>query len=124
MPKSSRLILVFSVTFTFFLIMPTFLKAKFEAFPLMEWADVFDLLTPLVLLPLHWLLFTECCQKTPSRRENLIFVCLSGLWAMGQGMHLAANSIGHLLTKGNDVYTLTYFYDEVLNMYSIKSYER
>jgi hypothetical protein len=117
MTRISRLILIFSVAFTVFFITPAFLNAQFGAYPLMKVADVFDLLTPLVLLPLYWLLFTECCQRAPSRSEKLIFVALSGLWAMGQGMHLAANSIGHLLSEGNDVYILTYFYDEVLSHY-------
>ena len=79
----------------------------------MKWADVYGLLTPVILLPLYWLLFVNCCGKTPGQRENLIFMALAGLWAMGQGMHLVANSIGHLLEKGGDVYTLTYFYSEV-----------
>ena len=79
MSRSSRLILVFSIVFTVFLITPGFLNAQFGAYPLMKWADVFDLLTPLVLLPLYWLLFTECCEGAPNRRENLIFLVLSGL---------------------------------------------
>jgi len=46
----------------------------------------------------------------------LLFVAF---WVIGQGMHLAANSIGHLLKgmEGSDVYNLTYFYDEVLSHY-------
>ena len=69
------------------------------------------------LLPLYWLLFVNCCDEPPSQPETLVFIVLCGLWAMGQGMHLVANSIGHLLAKGGDVYTLTYFYDEVLSHY-------
>jgi hypothetical protein len=41
---------------------------------------------------------------------------LAALWVQGQSIHLAANSIGHLLKEmtGSDAYVLTYFYDETL----------
>jgi hypothetical protein len=44
---------------------------------------------------------------------------LAALWVEGQGMHLAANSIGHLLSDftGTDAETLTHFYDEELSHY-------
>ena len=44
---------------------------------------------------------------------------LAVFWVSGQGMHLAANSIGHLMKgmEGSDVYKLTFFYDEVLSHY-------
>jgi hypothetical protein len=46
----------------------------------------------------------------------MVFMVLAALWVQGQGMHLAANSIGHLLkeTTGTAAYVLTYFYDETL----------
>jgi hypothetical protein len=42
---------------------------------------------------------------------------LAAAWAAGQGMHLSANSIGHLLgdLEGSAVYKLTSFYDEDLS---------
>ena len=47
-----------------------------------------------------------------------MFAALAGLWVLGQGMHLSANSIGHLITdESSDLYQLTYFYDEVLSHY-------
>jgi hypothetical protein len=44
---------------------------------------------------------------------------LAALWVEGQGMHLAANSIGHLLEEmtGSNASILTSFYDEVLSHY-------
>jgi hypothetical protein len=44
---------------------------------------------------------------------------LAGLWAEGQGMHLSANSIGHLLDEvvHGEIYILTGFYDEKLSHY-------
>lgn len=117
MSRLNRLMLTFSILFTVFLIGPAFLGGPFGPYPLMKWGDVFDLITPLVLLPLYWLIFATCCEKKPNQRENLLFIALAALWAMGHGLHLAANSIGHLLVEGSDVYTLTYFYDEHLSHY-------
>ena len=48
-----------------------------------------------------------------------VFLVLAAMWVEGQGMHLVANSIGHLTQAlvGSDVETLTHFYDEVLSHY-------
>ncbi len=52
-------------------------------------------------------------------REMIVFLVFTALWVEGQGMHLGANSIGHLLenAQGTDAQTLTHFYDEVLGHY-------
>ena len=115
--KLPWIILVFSVAFTVTFLAPPLLSNPFAPYPLMKCGDVFDLLSPLIMLPLYWLLFLNCCENSPNQREILLFVILAGLWAMGQGMHLAANSIGHLLSPGSNAYDLTYFYDEVLSHY-------
>jgi hypothetical protein len=49
----------------------------------------------------------------------MAFLLLAVLWVEGQGMHLAANAIGHLIQElpGGDADTLTYFLDEVLSHY-------
>jgi len=49
----------------------------------------------------------------------ICFLVLYALWVEGQGMHLGANSIGHLTgsVAGTDLAALTYFYDEVLSHY-------
>ena len=117
MSKLSGLILLFAIAFSLFLLAPAFMDGLFGPFLLMKWGDVFDVLTPLVLLPLYWLLFVNCCDEEPSLIATLAFLVLAGFWAMGHGMHLAANSIAHLLEKGSDVFALTYFYDEVLSHY-------
>jgi len=85
----------------------------------MKLGDVIDLLTPLVLIPLYWLLYQVGQDKKVSLREGLAFMLLAALWIEGQGMHLAANSIGHLLKEmaGSDAAVLTSFYDEVLSHY-------
>jgi hypothetical protein len=114
--RLSRLILVFSVAFAVFFTVPPFLSSQFGPYPLMKLADVFDLFTPLILIPLYWLLYQVGQDKRPSLGEGVAFMVLAALWVLGQGMHLAANSIGHLLKEmtGSDAYVLTYFYDETL----------
>jgi hypothetical protein len=107
---------VFSVLFVVFFMGPPVLGSQFGLYPLIKVADVFDLLTPLVLVPLYWLLYQVGQEKRPSLGEGLAFMVLAALWVLGHGMHLAANSIGHLLEEmtGSDAYVLTYFYDETL----------
>jgi hypothetical protein len=86
----------------------------------MKVGDVLDILTPLILIPLYWFLFRiNSIDNQPSLTENLIFIILAAFWVEGQGMHLAANSIGHLLKDmtSSNIYTLTNFYDEVLSHY-------
>jgi len=117
--KLSLYILIFSILFAVFLIGPAFLSKQFAAYPLMKIGDVLDIFTPLILIPLYWLLFRVDINKAPSLKENLIFMLFVAFWVIGQGMHLAANSIGHLLKgmEGSDIYNLTHFYDEVLSHY-------
>lgn len=66
MSALGRTILIFSLAFTVFIIGPAFMGSQFGPYPLMKWGDVFDLLTPMALLPLYWLMFVTCCQETPS----------------------------------------------------------
>jgi hypothetical protein len=121
--KSSRwwtwLLPLFSIAFFIFFIGPPLLGRPFGPYPLMKVADVLDLFTPLVLIPLYWLLFRLPVNRAPGLKASLVFMVLAAFWVLGQGMHLAANSIGHLLESqaGTPVYNLTNFYDEVLSHY-------
>ena len=119
MKRLSVLILVFALAFSVFFIGPPFLGKPFNPYPLMKVADVFDVLTPLVLLPLYWLLYRIGQPKPITRSGMIIFFIFAALWAQGQGMHLSANSIHHLLEgmETTNIYKLTYFYDEVLSHY-------
>ena len=47
------------------------------------------------------------------------FLIFAALWVQGQGMHLVANSIGHLIAvdSGSEIEQLTHFYDEILSHY-------
>lgn len=119
MRRLARLTLLFAIAFAVFVIAPAFLGGPFAPYPLMSVGDVLDLLTPLVLLPLYWLLFQANPDHPPSRKEVLLFVVLAALWAEGQGMHLAGNSIGRLTQALSDhpVAVLAHFYDEGLSHY-------
>ncbi|HVU10285.1 MAG TPA: hypothetical protein VHD90_03365 [Phototrophicaceae bacterium] len=117
MSASSRLILIFALVFALLIVNPALLSQPFPLYPLMKWGDVTDVLTPLILIPLYWLLFRQ--GNTPTLAENIAFLVFAAFWVEGQGMHLGANSIGHLLdeAKGTDAQLLTHFYDEVLGHY-------
>ena len=119
MQRLARLTLIFAILFAVFIIAPAFLSDRFTPYPLMKSGDVLDLLTPLVLIPLYWLLFQIHPHRPPSQKQMLIFLIFATLWIQGQGMHLVANSIGHLITadSGSEVKKLTHFYDEILSHY-------
>lgn len=119
MERLSRLIFIFALLFTVLIITPAFLSAQFGPYSLIKTGDVLDLLTALILLPLYWLLFQLKPGELPKQGAMIAFMVFAGAWASGQGMHLSANSIGHLLAEiqGSDIYTLTHFYDEVLSHY-------
>jgi hypothetical protein len=119
MKRLSRLTLVFAITFAILLISPALLSESFGPFPLMKTGDVTDLLTPLILIPLYWYLYRLGPDEPVSHKETVLFLVLVALWVEGQGMHLSANSIGHLLkgAEESSAYALTYFYDERLSHY-------
>ncbi len=119
MKRLSRLTFGFAIVYTVLLVAPAFLSMQFGLYPLMKYGDVIDILTPLVLIPIYWLLFQMDEGKPPGAAEITIFLVLAGFWVEGQGMHLSANSIGHLLTgmEETDIYRLTHFYDEILSHY-------
>ena len=119
MKRLSFLVLAFAILFAVFFIAPPLLSQQFSPYPLMKMGDVFDILTPLVLIPLYWLLYRLNEEKKITLPGIILFAVLAALWVEGQGMHLAANSIGHLLKEmeGSDAYHLAFFYDEVLSHY-------
>ncbi len=119
MKQLKLLILIFAIAFLIFFIAPAMLSGQFGPYDLIKNGDVLDLLTPLVLIPLYWLLFWIGRDEGPGKTESVVFMILAALWVEGQGMHLAANSIGHLLSNfvGTDAETLTHFYDEELSHY-------
>jgi hypothetical protein len=126
--QQSRLVLAFAVLSVFFFLLLIFLRIPSPIYPLMSVQDTVDLLTPLVLIPIYWMMFRAVTQGQAKVSEQIAFMVLAALWALGQGMHLSANSVNNLaenLAKkqvldilSTDIYRLTYFYDEVLSHYA------
>lgn len=119
MSKIPAYTLKFTLAFALFIIGPALLGSQFPPYNLMKIGDIFDLLTPIVLIPMYWGLFTLAGSSQPGKKEIFIFLVIAAAWVQGQGMHLAANSIGHLLNgqEGTALNQLTYFYDEILSHY-------
>jgi len=127
MKKLSILILIFAVLFAIFFLLLIFFRIPFVLYPLMSYQDALDHFTPLVLIPIYWLLFRSSAKGESRRVEEIAFMVLAALWVLGHGMHLAANSINNLVENlaknlqidiiGSDIHTLIYFYDEKLSHY-------
>ena len=119
MQRLANLTLAFAFLFATLILAPAFLDWQFGPYPLIKFGDVLDLFTALILFPFYWLLLQLRPNQLPKQNQMIAFMILVGVWALGQGMHLSANSIGHLLssTSGHDLQTLTHFYDEVLSHY-------
>lgn len=120
----SMLTLVFAVLSLVFFILLVFLRVPFPPYPLINYQDVFDILTPLVLIPLYWILFRFAAREAPGLGGEITFLVLVAFWVEGQGMHLSANSISNLMEalatsglrelNGHSAYPLAHFYDELL----------
>jgi len=127
MKRLSLLALIFAVLSLVFFLLLVFLRIPFVSYSLMSWQDAFDVLTPLVLIPLYWLMYRGVISERSSLKSEIIFMVMSAFWVMGQGMHLSANSVnnlsGYLARDGvidvrqTDLHTLIYFYDEYLSHY-------
>lgn len=117
MNRISILVFIFALAFAFFIISPGLLNKPFTPLPELKIADVLDLFTPLILIPLYYLLLYFGSSQVPSLKSTIIFLVFSVLWVEGQAMHLAANSIGHWLVNfiNEYVYHVAHFYDEILS---------
>jgi hypothetical protein len=127
MKRTSLLTLVFAVLSLVFIILLILFRFKFPLYPLVSYQDVFDLLTPFVLIPVYWLLFRQAGGEQATLAEEIAFMVLAAVWVEGHGMHLSANSINNLseaLARSHvldilptDIYQLAYFFDEHLSHY-------
>jgi len=120
----ASLTLAFALLSLVFLVLLVFLRTPFPFNPLVSWQDVLDLLTPLVLIPIYWLLFRRGSRGS-SPAADIAFMVFAGAWVLGHGLHLSANSIDNLAEglarrreldiTGSSVYRLIYFFDERLS---------
>jgi hypothetical protein len=91
-------LLAYALALAVLLLVPPYLKASVgppRAFTLQEAAD---LLTPLVVIPLAWLVFDLAGGF--GRRGLAAFLVIAALWVEGQGIHLAANAVGDAFPPG------------------------
>lgn len=127
MKQLSFLALLFAFLSLIFFLLLIFLRIPFPLYPLVSFQDVFDLLTPLVLIPIYWLMFKYSSGEASTGLEEIAFNVFASIWVLGQGMHLAANSIDNLAENlagtgriditATSLYQLIYFYDEHLSHY-------
>jgi hypothetical protein len=117
--RAVRAALGFSLAMAVFLITPAFIDGPFPPYTLLKWGDILDVATAVVILPAAWLLLKYAGRDAPGAGVTLGFVALAGLWASAQGMHLAANAIGHVVPDGSKslVAALSYDLDEVISHY-------
>jgi hypothetical protein len=125
MKRIPLLTLVFSILSVTFFLLLIFFRTPFPLYPLMSYQDALDILTPLVLLPVYWILFRIASKERANLREEIVFLALAGFWAAGQGMHLSANSLNNLIERlarsgtvdilETSIYQLSYLYDEHLS---------
>jgi hypothetical protein len=77
--RLSILILVFTIVIAFFVIVPGFLNKPFTLYPQMKIADVVDLFTPLVVIPLYYLLLHYGSNRQPSLGSVIVFLVFAAL---------------------------------------------
>ena len=126
MKRLSLLTLIFAVLSLAFILIVIFLRIAFPLYPLVSYQDAFGVLTPLVFIPIYWLLFKHAAS-TDSLGQEIVFMVLAAVWVEGLGIHLSTNSIDNLIEalarnqviniKTTDIYHLTYFFDERLSHY-------
>ena len=97
MKRLSLLAFIFSILSLFFIILLILFRQKFALYPLMSNQDAVDLFTPLVLIPVYWLLFKSSAKDVTSLVDEILFFIFAVIWVEGHGIHLSANSIHNLI---------------------------
>ena len=114
-------IFIYSFCYTFFHILPVFLN--YELKNRLMFADVFDILTPFVMIFLIvkiWHILSKNKSEMLKNRTRTSACVLSLVGAIsfveGHGMHLSANALDRYLDAmhGTPLYCLNYFFDEIL----------
>jgi len=118
----ARLTLWFAILSLVFQVLLVVLRAPFPLYPLVSWQDAFDLLSPIVLIPIYWAMYRRSANGGARMGPDLVFLVFAAIWVVGHGLHLSANSIHNLVDasarrggldiSGSDLYRLIYFLDE------------
>jgi len=118
MKRNWPLLSLFSAVYAFLILAPSIFHQDFPLKSGMEWGDALDIATPFVVFGLVWLLVSRTVSALGGR-ATVVLLLIAVVWAQGQGMHLASNSIGHQFSEdeGGAAFDLVHFYDEVLSHY-------
>jgi hypothetical protein len=121
--RVSWTILIFSIAFAAVHALPIWLGESFGPYPAVTIGSVVDLLTPLVMVPLYWLLYrvdqTGTAALVPAW-SWVAFLVFAVLWVQGHSIHLPTNAISLVLKSegiGGVTQGTTHLYDEVLSHY-------
>jgi hypothetical protein len=116
---SKRILAFASAVLFLFVGCPLLFDTPFPPFPLLHGADLIEFATPFVIVPAYWWLFEGAGVAPPGRRQILVFVLLTTLWVIGIGVHVAGNSIQHLMDQGtrSSAYELARFFHKPLSHY-------
>ncbi len=123
----SLFLFVFSLAFSFFHIVPTFLPGILKK-PL-TWGDAIDFLTPFAVIPLAFLIYVRARKALPGQDSlgpspkilRILAQILLGLgflfYVDGHGLHLASNSIARFLQdmRHSELFKATYLFDEIIS---------
>ena len=91
-------LLAYAVALALFLLVPPFLRGIVGPPAGFTQQEAADLLTPIVVIPLAWLVLEAAGGLRGVGR--LAFLVIAAVWIEGQGIHLAANAIGDAFPKG------------------------
>jgi hypothetical protein len=112
-------LLIYASSYAFFHIFPVLLNYEIKNRLMM--ADVFDILTPFVMVLLIYKIYGILLSGTKgnSKTQSAVIVILilgAITFVEGHGMHLSANAISRHLTqiKDSPLFALGYFFDETL----------
>ncbi len=119
--KISFWLLIYAVNYAFFHIFPVFLNYEIKIRLMV--ADVFDILTPFVMVFLIYKIYGILLSGTGGNSGSktqpaAVIILILGVitFVEGHGMHLSANAISRHLTsmKDSPLFALDYFFDETL----------
>jgi len=85
-------LLAYALALALFLILPPYLRASVGPPAWLTGQEAADLLTPVVVIPLAWLVLDLTGRL--ERRVLVAFLLVAIVWVEGQAIHLAANAVG------------------------------
>lgn len=114
-------LLAYALALAVFLLVPPMLTGEAGLHPGFTWQEALDLATPIVVIPLAWLIADLAGGL--GRLGTIVFLVIAAVWVEGQAIHLATNGVGDTLVDCAEQRAfhdtvpgaLTYWYDEWLS---------